>query len=291
MRSPRVLAFAGLVIAIFGIAFVAVVAGAQGVGPSGACSANSSCSVGSLTTTSTPLSSSGLSGTTSVRLGSYSSTEAAAYLGKATPGTANFSFLGDTSGNTYVNGSNSGALRLAFGGSSVVDMPSTTQMYPHSNNVLSLGILANRFSDGFFQKIRVDSTGSVCWDLGCAANITNSSGTLAVNGPMSMTLGTFSSGVKMGSSGTTITDSRTCNSGVLDFGTVPARTCSELTFTCTGVTSTSPLASTWNVFLGASFGFMANVRASASDTVAVDVCNVTNAAADAPPATYYVRFF
>lgn len=76
-------------------------------------------------------------------------------------------------------------------------------------------------------------------------------------------------------------------SGALNFGSIPDLGCAELTFTATGITTGAYIAPAWPV--GLETGLIATARASAADTVAVRVCNVSGAAVDPANATYTVR--
>ncbi len=75
--------------------------------------------------------------------------------------------------------------------------------------------------------------------------------------------------------------------GALNFGAIPDLGCAELTFTATGVTTGAYLAPAWPS--GLESGLQPSARVSATDTVAVRLCNFSGAPADPANATYTVR--
>jgi hypothetical protein len=76
-------------------------------------------------------------------------------------------------------------------------------------------------------------------------------------------------------------------SASLDFGSVAAQSCSELTITVTGALVNSALAPSWPVSLET--GLTGNMRVSASGLVAVRLCNITAAAIDPAAQTFAGR--
>jgi len=96
----------------------------------------------------------------------------------------------------------------------------------------------------------------------------------------------MNSGGRFGSSGTVISDSYAASSA-LDFGSVPADECADLSITVTGAAANDVCAVGAPASPQAHFSFTCYV--SASDTVQVRACNHTAGAVDPASATYSVR--
>lgn len=76
-------------------------------------------------------------------------------------------------------------------------------------------------------------------------------------------------------------------SSSLDFGSIAAQTCAELTITVTGATTNSPVAPAWPPAL--ELGLAGLMRVSAADVVSVRLCNPTAAAIDPASQTFAGR--
>lgn len=76
-------------------------------------------------------------------------------------------------------------------------------------------------------------------------------------------------------------------SGTLDFPSIAAQTCSDLTITATGAAANNPVAPSWPVALEA--GLAGTMFVSAADTVKVRLCNVTILAVDPASQTFAGR--
>jgi hypothetical protein len=76
-------------------------------------------------------------------------------------------------------------------------------------------------------------------------------------------------------------------SAPLDFASIPAQSCAELTITTAGAAVNSPIASSWPSALEANL--VGNMRVSASGTVAVRLCNVSPSAIDPASQTFAGR--
>jgi hypothetical protein len=76
-------------------------------------------------------------------------------------------------------------------------------------------------------------------------------------------------------------------SAALDFGSIAAQTCAELTISATGAATDSPVAPGWPAALEA--GLTGIMRVSSADTITVRLCNVTAAAIDPASRTFSGR--
>jgi hypothetical protein len=76
-------------------------------------------------------------------------------------------------------------------------------------------------------------------------------------------------------------------SATLDFGSIAAQTCAELTITATGAVANNSIAASWPAALEA--GLTGMMFVSASDTVTVRLCNVTVSAIDPAGRTFAGR--
>lgn len=76
-------------------------------------------------------------------------------------------------------------------------------------------------------------------------------------------------------------------SASLDFGSIAAQSCSELTITVTGASANNAVAASWPVSLET--GLAGLMRVSASGSVAVRLCNITAAAIDPAAQTFAGR--
>jgi hypothetical protein len=76
-------------------------------------------------------------------------------------------------------------------------------------------------------------------------------------------------------------------SAALDFGSIAAQSCSELTITATGAAVNNPVAPSWPASLEA--GLSGSMYVSATDTLTVRLCNVTSSAIDPASRSYSGR--
>jgi hypothetical protein len=76
-------------------------------------------------------------------------------------------------------------------------------------------------------------------------------------------------------------------SAALDFASIPAQSCAELTLTATGATVNSPITASWPSALEANLA--GSMRVSATGTIAVRLCNVSASAIDPVSQTFAGR--
>jgi hypothetical protein len=76
-------------------------------------------------------------------------------------------------------------------------------------------------------------------------------------------------------------------SASLDFGSIAAQACGELTISATGAAVNDPIAPAWPAALEA--GLAGVMRVSAADTITVRLCNVTASAIDPASQTFAGR--
>ncbi len=76
-------------------------------------------------------------------------------------------------------------------------------------------------------------------------------------------------------------------SATLDFGSISAQTCAELTITATGAAANNPIVPSWPPALEA--GLAGIMRVSSANTITVRLCNVTTSAVDPASQTYAGR--
>lgn len=94
-------------------------------------------------------------------------------------------------------------------------------------------------------------------------------------------------GLKIGTAGTTITESNSVSTGSVDFASISADTCGEKTLTLTGADVNTPVACSFPAALEANLIGMCFV--SAADTVTIRLCNMTAVAIDPAAATFGAR--
>lgn len=76
-------------------------------------------------------------------------------------------------------------------------------------------------------------------------------------------------------------------SAALDFASIAAQACAELTIAVSGASASSPIAPSWPAALET--GLVGNMRISAANTVTVRLCNVTSGAIDPASGTFAGR--